>query len=45
MTTWRVTVVSGGSRGIGAATCRRLAADGHHVVPGYRSAAAMAGGL
>ncbi|QHY98766.1 Glucose 1-dehydrogenase 2 [Streptomyces sp. S4.7] len=32
-----VTIVTGGSRGIGAAICERLAADGHHVVVGYRS--------
>lgn len=32
-----VTVVTGGSRGIGAAVCARLAADGHDVVVGYRS--------
>ncbi|MHC5905767.1 SDR family NAD(P)-dependent oxidoreductase [Streptomyces sp. S6] len=31
----RVTVVTGGSRGIGAAVCRRLAANGHGVVIGY----------
>jgi NAD(P)-dependent dehydrogenase (short-subunit alcohol dehydrogenase family) len=31
-----VTVVTGGSRGIGAATARRLAHDGHHVAIGYR---------
>ncbi|MHC0433214.1 SDR family NAD(P)-dependent oxidoreductase [Streptomyces sp. O3] len=37
-----VTVVTGGSRGIGAAICRRLAADGHAVVVGYRSDAAAA---
>ncbi|MCX4966388.1 SDR family oxidoreductase [Streptomyces sp. NBC_00654] len=32
-----VTVVTGGSRGIGAAICERLAADGHDIVVGYRS--------
>ncbi|MGI5239144.1 SDR family NAD(P)-dependent oxidoreductase [Dactylosporangium sp. CA-139066] len=33
----QITIVTGGSRGIGAATCRRLARDGHRVVVGYRS--------
>ncbi|MGV9596181.1 SDR family NAD(P)-dependent oxidoreductase [Streptosporangium sandarakinum] len=37
-----VTVVTGGSRGIGAAICARLAADGHDVVVGYRSDATAA---
>ncbi|MEV6524006.1 SDR family oxidoreductase [Longispora sp. NPDC051575] len=32
-----VTVVTGGSRGIGAATVRRLAAGGHAVVVGYHA--------
>jgi NAD(P)-dependent dehydrogenase (short-subunit alcohol dehydrogenase family) len=37
-----VTVVTGGSRGIGAATCLRLAAQGHDLVIGYRSDALAA---
>jgi NAD(P)-dependent dehydrogenase (short-subunit alcohol dehydrogenase family) len=37
-----VTVVTGGSRGIGAAICERLAADGHDIVVGYRSDRAAA---
>ncbi|MEU6274530.1 glucose 1-dehydrogenase [Streptomyces populi] len=32
-----VTIVTGGSRGIGAATCVRLAKDGHDVAVGYVS--------
>ncbi|GAA1899209.1 SDR family oxidoreductase [Asanoa iriomotensis] len=38
----KVTIVTGGSRGIGAATCRRLAAAGHAVAVGYRSDAVAA---
>ncbi|WP_405538769.1 SDR family oxidoreductase [Streptomyces sp. NBC_00075] len=44
-----VTVVTGGSRGIGAATCLRLAADGHDVAVGYvrdvRAAESVAEGV
>ncbi|MET9893389.1 SDR family oxidoreductase [Streptomyces sp. NPDC006465] len=38
----KVTVVTGGSRGIGAAVCRRLAQEGHDLVIGYRSDRAAA---
>lgn len=37
-----VTVVTGGGRGIGAATCLRLASDGHDLVVGYRADRAAA---
>ncbi len=37
-----VAIVTGGSRGIGAAICRRLAADGFAVVVNYRSDRASA---
>ncbi|MGV9291971.1 SDR family oxidoreductase [Streptomyces sp. NPDC003719] len=40
-----VTVVTGGSRGIGAATCLRLASDGHDVVVGYVRDEAAAGSV
>ncbi|ATW51987.1 SDR family NAD(P)-dependent oxidoreductase [Streptomyces peucetius] len=32
-----LTIVTGGSRGIGAAVCVRLATEGHDIVVGYRS--------
>lgn len=37
-----LTIVTGGSRGIGAAVSRRLVADGHDVVIAYRSDSATA---
>ncbi|RAJ56697.1 short subunit dehydrogenase [Streptomyces sp. KhCrAH-43] len=37
-----VTVVTGGSRGIGAAVCVRLAGEGHDIALAYRSDAAAA---
>lgn len=41
----RVTGVTGGSRGIGAAICLRLAAERHDVAVGYRSDAEAAGAV
>jgi NAD(P)-dependent dehydrogenase (short-subunit alcohol dehydrogenase family) len=38
----KVTVVTGGSRGIGAATCLKLAGQGHAVAIGYRADQAAA---
>jgi NAD(P)-dependent dehydrogenase (short-subunit alcohol dehydrogenase family) len=40
--TRKLTVVTGGGRGIGAAICRRLAAEGHDIVLGYHSAVTRA---
>jgi NAD(P)-dependent dehydrogenase (short-subunit alcohol dehydrogenase family) len=38
----QVTIITGGSRGIGAATARRLAAEDHHIAIGYRADEAAA---
>src|SRR5690606_17501583 len=38
----RILLVTGGSRGIGAATCRLAAAEGYHVAVNYVSDAAAA---
>jgi 3-oxoacyl-[acyl-carrier protein] reductase len=40
-----VALITGGSRGIGAATARRLARDGHDVAIAYRSEGAAAEGV
>ena len=40
-----VAIVSGATGAIGAATCRTLVADGHHVMIGYRSDADAAARL
>ncbi|SCF11742.1 NAD(P)-dependent dehydrogenase, short-chain alcohol dehydrogenase family [Micromonospora coriariae] len=40
-----VTVITGGGRGIGAATARRLAAAGHHIALCYRRDDAAAGAV
>ena len=42
MTMPRAIIVTGGSRGLGAATCRKLAAIGHPVIVNYASNAAAA---